>query len=145
MKKEEQRFGADIVESLEGGRRTSPEVAAILRWAESVDVARRLDAFRREHSLVFRGPEEGHTHEQHRVFGEFEKVFASLLATYLREELVVDPATFLQERLRCLDADDDAALRATLACVDFEVFAAAMRRTDEEAKDVADAAGCLGL
>lgn len=136
----------NIVESLEGGRRTSPEVSAVLRWAESVDVARRLDAFRREHSRVFRGSneEEEHTHEQHRVYGEFEKVFASSLATFMRDELFVDPDTFLQG-LRCLDDDDDAALRATLACVDFEVFAAAMRRTDDEAKEVADAAACLGF
>lgn len=142
---------ASFVESVDGAHRVSADVAALVRWVESTRALDLLAEIRSRYSSAFAAAAaqnyDEHTHEQHAAFRRYEADFAASLESYLRDELGVDrrPVDFLERLRTSCGPKEDAILRATLACLDYETFAEEMRAHERAEKLAADAASDMGL
>lgn len=137
---------SDFIESTDGAKYVTPELAALVRWAERAEVVNSLAQFSSQYASTFLSDDEEHTHQQHEIFRIFEDKFASSVENFVRWELgVQNPITFF-ERLRdkCGPAED-AVLRAILACLDFECFAAEMGAHERTNKLAAESVADMGL
>lgn len=136
----------DFIESTDGAKLVTPELAALVRWAERVEVVNSLTQFCSHYASTFVSDDGEHTHQQYAIFRIFEDKFASSIENFVRWELEVqNPITFFERVRDKCGPSEDAVLRAILACLDFETFAAEMRAHERINELAAESVADMGL